>query len=281
MTEKTITKRKNPKGTAVTAALCVLLAALMLLPLLLPLGLSYFEYLAKYGVLINGDGSINQNAFGVLNDDAYRGGEYGYGVTPENPFVIENINHLYNLIKLNNTGRMLDSKIRNGVYEIPQYYFVLNFTAQPLPQVLDLAGAETASVGNNAYPFIDRFSGLIYAYRYSEDSYIYLSGLMEPAEVTVDPVSGDIAIDGVVTDVMGEGVAPGKYVKIPPMYVDFVEEEGALGVGNTVYVPLSSLCPYAMSSPTPRFACPTNRLTWGFSTPSGGSTSWRRKAKPK
>ncbi len=216
--------------------ICITLAIFMLVPL----GLAYFEYVAKYDVLINGDGSINQNAFGVLNSEDYRTPEYGYGTTPGNPFVVDSLDRLYNLIKLNNNGRLISSKISNGIYKISQYYFVLDFTEEALPQVLNLNGIITESVGNNEYPFVDQLSGLLYAYCYDTSSYIYLSGLIDPVDVVVNKSTGVVTIDGVVTEVIGSGAASGEYIKVPAMYVEFVGND-KITAGGDVYVPITSL----------------------------------------
>lgn len=233
----------NTRDKIKSKMVCVALAAVILLPMLIPLGLAYFEYSANRDVLINGDGSINQNAFGVLNDVSYRD-DPGYGTTPENPFTIDNIDHLYNLIKLNNDGRLLKAKKNpeTGKYDVPQYYFVLNFTSQDLPQVLDLDGIVIPSVGNNDYPFIDRLSGLLYAYCFTDNDnnkkYIYLSGLIKHVEVEVE---GDtVKINGEESAVLTGNVQSGKYIKIPQMYIQHVEEEDKLTDGINIYVPLSS-----------------------------------------
>ncbi len=226
------------KGNKWLLLICISLAIFMLVPL----GLAYFEYIANYDVLINGDGTINQNAFGVLNSESYRDPQYNYGTSPENPFVIDNLDRLYNLIRLNNTGRLVKSKKSGDVYEIPQYYFVLDFTKEKLPQVLNLNGIVTASVGNNEFPFVDKLSGLIYAYCYDDSSYIYLSGLINPVEVVVNQSTGVVTIDGVATEVMGSSVASGKYIKVPSMYVEFAGDD-KITAGSNVYVPLTSLKP--------------------------------------
>ena len=78
----------NTRDKIKSKMVCVALAAVILLPMLIPLGLAYFEYSANRDVLINGDVSINQNAFGVLNDVSYRD-DPGYGTNPESPFKID------------------------------------------------------------------------------------------------------------------------------------------------------------------------------------------------
>ncbi|MDD4125078.1 MAG: hypothetical protein PHW77_05060, partial [Eubacteriales bacterium] len=252
------------EGKIKSKLVCVVLAALILIPMLVPLGMAYFEYLAKHDVLINGDGSINQNAFGVLNGEEYRASEYGYGTTPENPFTIDNIDHLYNLIKLNNSGRMINAKMNGEVYENPQYYFVLNFTGQDLPQVLNLNGITIPSVGNNDYPFIDQFSGLLYAYCYNEDSYVYLSGLIDTVNVEVNSSTGEVTIDGVVTEVLNSDVQSGKYIKIPERYIDFMDEDDGITDGNNIYVPVSSLKPIHNVIANATVSVPDDQIDVGF-----------------
>ena len=209
--------------------ICAVLAVLVLIPA----GFAWYEYRGQYRLLINGDGTINQNAFGVLNGEEYRAPEYGYGTTPGNPFVVDSYERLLNLIKLNNGGRLEKSKKRDGS---SQYYFVLNFTGEETPQVLDLSGAVIASVGNNQYPFVDHISGLLYAYTYTVEGvkyFVYLSGCIRPVEVTVE--GGKVYFDGVETSIQEGTAAKGRYIKIPEMYMDY---EGADGITteNGIYV---------------------------------------------
>ncbi len=222
----------------------VIICVILMIVTLVPLGLAFYEYAGRYDALINVDGTINQNAFGVLNDEKYRSDNYGYGTTPENPFVVDGLDRLHNLIRLNNSGRLIGSKKSKdnpSLYDTEQYYFVLDFTEEELPQVLNLSGIVIESVGNNDYPFVDRLTGLLYAYCYDEidKKYIYLSGLLDIVDVVVD---GDyITIDGEPTAASSQGALSGEYVKIPDMYVDFVDNEGNITEGGNIYVPVGSL----------------------------------------
>lgn len=219
--------------------LILLICIISAMILMIPLGWAYYEYIGQYGMLLNINGTINQNAFGVLNGEDYRSSDdYPYGTTPENPFVIETIDHLYNLIRLNNGGRFDASKEKEGV---DQYYFVLNFTEQPTPQVLDLAGAAVESVGNNDCLFIERLSGMVYAYPYKVEGvgkYIYVSGLIKPVEVTLEGAT--VYFDGEPTNVSAGAASPGEYVLIPKMYIDYEGADAIEAEGN-MYVPLGSL----------------------------------------
>lgn len=225
--------------------LLLLICVTLLIIMMIPLGWAYYEYIGKYSLLINSDGTINQNAFGVLNDEMYRDadyyGDYPYGTSPENPFVVDNLDRLYNLIKLNNSGKLENSKISNSVYKIGKYYFVLDFTGEVLPQVLDLTGVTIESVGNNEHPFIDDLSGLLYAYSYTIDGqkkYIYLSGLIEVFDVTVE--NGIIYINGEETQLTAGSASPGEYIRIPNMYI-YDEVNDGLPFNGNMYVPRDSL----------------------------------------
>lgn len=253
--------------TIISLVLCALL--------LVPFAFSFFEYAGDLLLSFNVDGRINQNAFDVLNSDDYRADQYGYGTTPENPFVINNLDRLGNLIRLNNTGRLDASKIKDGTYQIGQYYFVLNFTEEELPQVLDLAGIPIESVGNNDHPFTDVLSGLIYAYCYDETDkkYVYLSGLAE-VDITIEGES--VYIDGVETTITAGSVAAGKYVKVPNYYVQEFEiaqgDKIEVGSNNSIYVPVSILRPIHNVIANAVVVVPEAQIDVGFFSQIGTNT---------
>ncbi|MGI6167679.1 MAG: hypothetical protein ACOYIA_06060, partial [Eubacteriales bacterium] len=240
----------------------LLICAVLVVVIAIPVGWAYYEYVGKYRLLINGDGTINQNAFGVLNGETYRQSEYGYGTTPENPFVIDSIERLNNLIRLNNTGRLLRSKLEGENYKAPQYYFVFDFTKEELAQVLDLDGRTISSIGNNDYPFIDELSGLLYAYCYNETSCIYLSGCIKPSVVEV--VDGVVIIDGNETQVTGT-VQSGEYIKLPNMYIDYANSDpDKISAGSEVYIPLSNLIPIHNVIANATVVVPDSQVDVGF-----------------
>lgn len=261
MTRMKKTKTANTKNKKITA----LIGGLLALVLMLPVGLAFFEYFGENDLLIDVNGKINQNAFDVLNSEDYRAEEFGYGTTPENPFVINNLDRLYNLIRLTNTGKIKSSKIAGGVFEVDQYYFVLNFTKEPTPQVLDLDGTVIESVGNNDYPFVDTLSGLIYAYCYdeTEKKYIYLSGLTQTVDVEIS--GGEVKIDGVVTETTGGSLESGKYIKVPSYYVQIQDGDTISPVGTSdVYVPISTLRPIHNVIANAVVSVPDEQIDVGF-----------------
>lgn len=140
---------------------------------------AYYEYYGQYASILNIDGTIKLDAFDVLyptlkND--LDGSKKTYGCTPENPYVIDNVTRLRNLIRLNNSGKLERAKQKNNV---DKYYFCLQFDAQEVPQILNLLNeGEFDTLGNNEYPFVDELSGVVYGYELSTNSYVYYSGCL-------------------------------------------------------------------------------------------------------
>ena len=101
--------------------------------------LAYYEYYGQYASILNVDGTIKLDAFDVLypelRDDKDSLNNKTYGCTPENPYVIDNVTRLKNLIRLNNSGKLKKAKDKDN---ISKYYFCLQFDAQEVPQVLNL-----------------------------------------------------------------------------------------------------------------------------------------------
>ncbi len=155
-------------------------------------GYAYYEYYGQYSTIVNFNGTIKVDAFDYLylnlrNDSTY-------GTTPENPYVIDNVTRLQNLIKLNNSGRLKNLKENQG---IEKFYFCLEFDEQDVAQVLNLAEeGEFSSIGCNEYPFEDELSGVVYGYTIGTDV-VYYSGCLP--QVTVTYVDSTYYIDGVET----------------------------------------------------------------------------------
>ena len=141
---------------------------------------AYYEYYGQYASILNIDGTIKLDAFDVLypelREDLDSNSDKTYGCTPENPYVIDNVLRLKNLIRLNNSGKLQRSKEKDGV---DKYYFCLQFDAEDIPQVLNLLNeGEFQSIGNNQYPFVDELSGVVYAYEIKTNNYVYYSGCL-------------------------------------------------------------------------------------------------------
>lgn len=173
---------------------------------------AYYEYYGKYSALIQVNGVIRLDAFGALDDD-YRGTVNGYGITPENPFIVDTNVRMNNLIVLNNDGKLLDAKDVYG--GVDKFYFAFNFTEQETPQVLDLTGVVQTSVGNNDYPFVDDLTGLLYAYLVSESEYVYLSA-GGSVDITIDV--GIVYINGTAVTLSSGTASAGEYIKVPAFY---------------------------------------------------------------
>lgn len=192
----------------ITVIISVILAAL-----LLAIGVyAYYEYYGKYSALIQVNGVIRLNAFAAL-DEEYREPQYGYGVTPENPFVIDNQDRMNNLIVLNNGGKLLSAK---EAYGADKFYFAFNFTEQPTPQVLSLSGITQEPVGNNDYPFIDNLTGLLYAYLVSDSEYVYLSA---GGSADVVDEGGTTTINGQSVTIVSGTATTAEYIKVPDFYI--------------------------------------------------------------
>ena len=97
---------------------------------------AYYEYYGQYASILNIDGTIKLDAFDVLYPELREDTENDsktYGCTPENPYVIDSVLRLRNLIRLNNSGKLQRAKEKNNV---EKYYFCLEFDEQELAQVL-------------------------------------------------------------------------------------------------------------------------------------------------
>jgi hypothetical protein len=191
----------------------IVIVSIILAVLLLVIGAyAYYEYYGKYSALIQVNGVIMLDAFGAL-DDEYRGTENGYGITPENPFIVDSKERMNNLVVLNNSGRLLDAK---GVYGgADKFYFAFDFTEQPVPQVLNLTGITQSPIGSNQFPFIDDLTGLLYAYLVSESEYVYMSA---GASVDIEVVGADVTIDGQLVTLSSGTAFAGEYVILFHLY---------------------------------------------------------------
>ena len=149
---------------------------------------AYYEYYGKYSNVINITGTIKLDAFDVLYPTLREDGTYG--ITPENPYVIDNVARLQNLIQLNNSGKL--KKYKEDYYKkygitIDKFYFCLEFDAQQIPQILDLANEGLfESVGNNDYPFEDELAGIVYGYELTSGNIVYLSGCLPKVQIKVE-----------------------------------------------------------------------------------------------
>ncbi len=160
---------------------------------------AYYEFYGQYSAILNIDGTIKLDAFDVLYPEM-RGhkvnDESTYGTTPENPYVIDNVTRLNNLIRLNNSGKLARSKAKAGV---DKYYFCLEFDEQELEQVLNLQNEGVfSSIGNNEYPFSDELSGIVYS-----NGGNYYSGCLEKITLTT------------ATEYNGTNYPAGTYYKLP------------------------------------------------------------------
>ena len=81
--------------------------------------LAYYEFYGQYSAILNVDGTIKLDAFDVLYQDLRSDkdslNKNTYGTTPENPYVIDNVTRLKNLIRLNNSGKLSRSKAKEDV----------------------------------------------------------------------------------------------------------------------------------------------------------------------
>ena len=248
-----MTSSTNVKKRIIIAIVSVLLTLLLVVAVL-----AYYEYYGQYSGIINLDGSIRLDAFGVLYEELR--GDTGYGTTPENPFVISNIRHFQNLIKLNNSGRLSRYKQQQ---EVEKYYFCLEFDEQTLPQVLNLSSEGIFStIGNNEYPFEDELSGIVYAYEIAEDQIVYYSGCLDTVEVTI--VDGYIYRDGVNSGIAaGQNDIAGTYLKIDRTY-NYQQGQDITFTGNTLYVPIGSLTIVHQMIANATIVADTTQLDVGF-----------------
>ncbi|MFA7673040.1 MAG: hypothetical protein WCY62_04215 [Clostridia bacterium] len=222
---------------------------------------AYYEYYGKYSALIQIDGVIRLDAFGALDDD-YRGTENGYGITPENPFIVDTKVRMNNLIVLNNDGKLLTAKEVYG--NVDKFYFAFDFTEQETPQVLDMTGVVQTSVGNNDYPFVDDLSGMLYAYLVSESEYIYLSG-GGLVDITVD--GGIVYINGTAVTLSSGTASAGAYVKVPAFYYSAYTALAADCITTTdgsYYVPVSLLLAVPQIVANATVKPPYDQLDVGF-----------------
>ena len=174
---------------------------------------AYYEYYGKYSSIININGTIKLDAFDVLYPDLRE--DHTYGVTPENPYVIDNVARLQNLIQLNNAGKLKKYKNTLGV---DKFYFCLEFDSQDIPQVLNLLNEGLFDpIGNNEYPFEDELAGIVYGYELTSGNIVYLSGCLPQVELKI--VDGNVEVNGVVdTSVNAADYTDGTYLKADFMY---------------------------------------------------------------
>lgn len=148
---------------------------------------AYYQYFGKYAAVMTINGKIKVDAFDVLYDDIRSNKEgIDYGTSPENPFVIDSEKRLNNLILLNNTGRLAQSKEKSG---IDKYYFCLEFDEEELPQVLNLLNKEFSSIGTNEFEFEDELAGIVYGYPIEMNDgtteYVFYSGTCKKALISI------------------------------------------------------------------------------------------------
>lgn len=174
---------------------------------------AYYEYYGKYSSIININGTIKLDAFDVLYPALRE--DHTYGVTPENPYVIDNVARLQNLIQLNNAGKLKKYKNTLGV---DKFYFCLEFDSQDIPQVLNLLNEGLFDpIGNNEYPFEDELAGIVYGYELTSGNIVYLSGCLPQVELKI--VDGNVEVNGVVdTSVNAADYTDGTYLKADFMY---------------------------------------------------------------
>ena len=242
----------------ITVIISVILAALLIAISVY----AYYEYYGKYSALIQVNGVIRLNAFAAL-DEEYREPQYGYGVTPENPFVIDNQDRMNNLIVLNNGGKLLSAK---EVYGADKFYFAFNFTGQPTPQVLSLSGITQEPIGNNDYPFIDNLTGLLYAYLVSDSEYVYLSA---GGSANVVAEVGTTTINGQPVTIVNGTATTAEYIKVPDFYITLYPAIAGNShliktSDNDYYLPVSSLlaAPQIVSDVTVK--APEDQIDVGF-----------------
>lgn len=163
----------------------IIIASIISFVLFLVVGISiyaYYEYYGQYRTVLNIDGTIKLDAFDVLYPELRK--DSSYGKTPDNPYVIDNVTRLKNLIKLNNAGKLEKSKLKDGV---DKYYFCLQFDCQEVQQVLNLSSeGDFESIGNNEYPFVDELAGVVYAAELTTGNYVYYSGCLPQIDAKAD-----------------------------------------------------------------------------------------------
>ena len=163
----------------------IIIASIISFVLFLVVGISiyaYYEYYGQYRTVLNIDGTIKLDAFDVLYPELRK--DSSYGKTPDNPYVIDNVTRLKNLIKLNNAGKLEKSKAKDNV---DKYYFCLQFDCQEVQQVLNLSSeGDFESIGNNEYPFVDELAGVVYAAELTTGNYVYYSGCLPQIDAKVD-----------------------------------------------------------------------------------------------
>lgn len=242
----------------------IVIVSIILAVLLLVIGAyAYYEYYGKYSALIQVNGVIMLDAFGAL-DDEYRGTENGYGITPENPFIVDSKERMNNLVVLNNSGRLLDAK---GVYGgADKFYFAFDFTEQPVPQVLNLTGITQSPIGSNQFPFIDDLTGLLYAYLVSESEYVYMSA---GASVDIEVVGADVTIDGQLVTLSSGTAFASEYVKVPSFYYSTytaiaTNPQLIITSDNNYYIPINALLPAPQIVSNVTVKPPNNQIDVGF-----------------
>ena len=219
--------KRNPRKILLGSLICLICLVLLTVGIL-----AYYEYYGQYSSIITLNGQIRLDAFDVLYEE-FRSSALGYGTTPENPYVIDSVRRLQNLIKLNNSGKLKQYKQTHGV---EKYYFCLEFDQTELPQVLNLLDEGLFStIGNNQYPFEDELSGIVYAYEIAPDVIVYYSGCLDTVIVTIK--DGYIYRDGVNSGILASTETEGIYLKLDRTY-HYDAVNGLSFTANTTYLPL-------------------------------------------
>ena len=174
---------------------------------------AYYEYYGKYKTVLNVNGTIKLDAFDVLYADLRE--DPSYGITPENPYVVDNVARLQNLILLNNSGKLKQYKVKYGVDRL---YFCLEFDEQDIPQILNLENSGVFnSIGNNEYPFEDELSGIVYGYELTEGNIVYLSGCLPKVNISIE--NDNVYVNGVLDDTLDPNdYSNGIYLKLEKQY---------------------------------------------------------------
>jgi len=214
----------------------VLLAVLLLCLALCAAAFAYYTYRGQYAGILTVNGEVRLDAFDVLYEDMRN--QAGYGTTPENPFVIDNVSRWNNLIKLNNEGKLVSSKTASGA---THYYFCLEFNTETM-QLLDLADEGSfAPVGTVSYPFMDDLAGVVYAYNDATLGTVYYSGCIETVQIT--HVGSTVYVENDATALNPADYPAGTYYAVPHTYTK-VNDKIVLDLTSTLtYIPQSQMTP--------------------------------------
>ncbi len=237
----------------------ILIFTIILIILALAYGVyAYYEYYGKYSAIVHTNGTIRFDAFGYLEEDFRDIEDDGYGVSPENPFIIDNEIRMNNLIVLNNEGFLESAKT---VYGTDKFYFALNFADEETPQILDLTGITQSSVGNNDYPFVDNLTGLLYSHIINDDEFVYLSA---GGEVSISHKEGIVIVNGTATEFPGQTIEDGDYVKVPHFYKDLMLDDCIVDSEGNAYISLAKLAPVPQIIANATVKVPDDQIDIGF-----------------